>query len=114
MTTLGTEKTFSAFAHAQAQIRNTGKYLNADGKNTDLFEILSAPERILEVQIPVHMDDGTIKLFTGFRSQHSSARGPYKGGVRFHPNVTKDEVQALSMWMTIKCATLNLPLGGGK
>lgn len=72
------KEVLSAFAHAQAQIRSTEKYLNMTGENTDVFEILSAPERVLEVQIPVRMDSGNIELFTGYRSQHSSARGPYK------------------------------------
>jgi glutamate dehydrogenase/leucine dehydrogenase len=69
---------------------------------------------VIEVSIPVKMDSGEIKVFTGYRSQHNSARGPYKGGIRYHQDVTKDEVMALSAWMSIKVATLDLPLGGGK
>ena len=75
---------------------------------------LSVPERIIRVSIPVKMDDGTTKIFTGFRSQHNSALGPYKGGIRFHPQVSESEVMALSMWMTWKCAVAGLPFGGGK
>ena len=60
------------------------------------------------------MDDGSIRVFTGYRSQHNNARGPYKGGIRFQPDVSREEVMALSIWMSIKCATLDLPLGGGK
>src|SRR6056297_1242766 len=77
-------------------------------------EILSQPERILEFSIPVKMDDGSLKVFTGFRSQYNSALGPYKGGIRFHPEVNRDEVKSLSLWMTLKTAVVNLPLGGGK
>jgi glutamate dehydrogenase (NAD(P)+) len=79
-----------------------------------MLEILSNPKRILTVSIPTRMDDDTIKVFTGFRSQHNDARGPHKGGIRYHPDVTLDEVKALSMWMTWKCAIANIPYGGGK
>jgi len=82
--------------------------------NDSVYARLSIPERILEVAVPVKMDDGTVKVFKGWRSQHNSARGPYKGGIRYHPNVTKDEVIALSMWMTFKCALADIPYGGGK
>ena len=84
------------------------------GKYDSQFEKILFPERIIEVAIPVLMDNGTTHIFTGYRSQHSAARGPYKGGIRYHQDVTKDEVMALSTWMSIKCATLDLPLGGGK
>jgi len=79
-----------------------------------ILKILSHPERILEVALPVKMDDGRIKVFTGYRIQHSSARGPCKGGIRYHPNVTRDEVKALATWMTWKCAVVNIPYGGAK
>jgi glutamate dehydrogenase (NAD(P)+) len=79
-----------------------------------MLEILSNPKRILTVSIPTRMDDGSIKVFTGYRSQHNDARGPHKGGIRYHPDVTLDEVKALSMWMTWKCAIANIPYGGGK
>lgn len=110
MNTRDSNTKLSAFANAQAQVESTKAYLNTNGENTDFFEILAFPERVLEIQIPVRMDSGKVKIFTGYRSQHCSARGPYKGGIRFHPDVSKDEVQALSVWMTIKCATLDLPL----
>lgn len=77
-------------------------------------DILANPNRVLTVALPVRMDNGEVRVFTGFRSQHNSARGPYKGGIRYHPQVTIDEVKALSMWMTWKCAVANIPYGGGK
>lgn len=75
---------------------------------------LEHPERIIEMSVPVEMDDGTRKIFTALRVQHNSARGPYKGGIRFHPRVDRDEVQALALWMTIKNAVIGVPFGGGK
>lgn len=80
----------------------------------DVWEILRRPERALEVSVPIVRDDGTIQAFTGYRVQYSAARGPCKGGIRFHPGVTLDEVKALAGWMTWKCAVVNLPYGGGK
>jgi glutamate dehydrogenase (NAD(P)+) len=79
-----------------------------------IWEILRRPERSLEVSIPVTKDDGSVEVFTGYRVQYSSARGPCKGGIRFHPAVTVDEVKALAGWMTWKCAVVNVPYGGGK
>jgi glutamate dehydrogenase/leucine dehydrogenase len=76
--------------------------------------VLRHPKTVLEVAVPVRMDNGTMKVFTGWRSQYHDARGPYKGGIRYHPQVTKDEVIALSAWMTWKCAVMDLPFGGGK
>ena len=76
--------------------------------------IIATPERTLEVAIPVKMDDGTTKVFTGYRSQHSTVLGPAKGGVRYHQNVSMDEVKTLAFWMTCKCAVAGLPYGGGK
>lgn len=87
---------------------------NKLGLPAEVYEILKNPMRILEVSIPVKMDNGGIKVFTGYRSQHNTAVGPSKGGVRFHPAVTKDEVAALSIWMTFKCAVTGIPYGGGK
>lgn len=84
------------------------------GLSADVYEILKNPMRTFEVSIPVKMDDGTIRVFTGFRAQHNTAIGPSKGGVRFHPMVTRDEVAALSIWMTFKCAVTGIPYGGGK
>lgn len=84
------------------------------GLGTDVYEILKNPQRMIEVSIPVKMDDGSMRVFTGFRAQHNTAIGPSKGGVRFHPNVTRDEVAALSIWMTFKCSVTGIPYGGGK
>lgn len=79
-----------------------------------VYELLKEPIRFLEVKIPVRMDDGKTKIFTGYRSQHNDAVGPTKGGIRFHPEVTADEVKALSAWMSMKCGITDLPYGGGK
>lgn len=95
----------------KTQIRLAGAKL---GLPQDLLEIIQTPERVLEVSIPVRMDDGHVEVFTGYRVQHSSARGPCKGGIRYHPAVTVDEVKALAGWMTLKCAVVDIPLGGGK
>ena len=84
------------------------------GMPADVYEILKYPQRMVEVSIPVKMDDGSIRVFTGFRAQHNTAVGPSKGGVRFHPAVTRDEVAALSIWMTFKCSVTGIPYGGGK
>ncbi|XYG85651.1 Glu/Leu/Phe/Val dehydrogenase [Heyndrickxia coagulans] len=84
------------------------------GYPEEVYELLKEPVRMLTVKIPVRMDDGTVKIFTGYRAQHNDAVGPTKGGVRFHPDVTEDEVKALSIWMTLKCGIVNLPYGGGK
>lgn len=82
--------------------------------NQELLERLSRPDKVLEFEIPVEMDDGTIKTFQGWRSQYNNVLGPYKGGIRFHPEVDREEVINLSFWMTIKCAAVNVPFGGGK
>lgn len=82
--------------------------------NPNAAAIISAPERTIEVSIPVKMDDGTVKVFTGYKSQNSTVLGPAKGGVRYHQNVTLDEVKTLGFWMTTKCAVAGLPYGGGK
>jgi glutamate dehydrogenase/leucine dehydrogenase len=99
------------FENAQKQLQKAANIIDLD-KNT--LEILKKPKRVLQVSIPVKLDNGDIKVFTGFRSQHNTARGPTKGGIRFHPNVSEDEVKALSMWMTWKCAAVDVPYGGGK
>lgn len=80
----------------------------------EVVERLRRPKQILEVSIPVRMDDGSLKGFTGFRCRHNDVRGPGKGGIRFHPNVTSEEVRALAFWMTFKCACVGIPMGGGK
>lgn len=84
------------------------------GYNQDMIDLLKEPMRLLTVRIPVRMDDGTTKVFTGYRSQHNDAVGPTKGGVRFHPGVSENEVKALSIWMSLKCGIADLPYGGGK
>lgn len=97
--------------NAQTQIRIAVDKL---GLSEDVFELLKEPQRVLEVSIPVKMDDGSIKVFKGYRSQHNDAVGPYKGGIRLHPSVDLDEVKALSIWMTFKCGIVGIPYGGGK
>src|SRR5436853_3651532 len=88
----------------------------AERSNLDpgLREVLRRPRRALSLSLPVKMDDGSLRVFEGFRVQHSSVRGPCKGGIRYHPNVTFDEVKALASWMTWKCAIVNIPFGGAK
>jgi len=99
------------FRIAQYQFDVAAEYLKLDA---GLRQVLRTPKRIMEVSIPVKMDNGQIKVFTGFRVQHNIARGPAKGGIRYHPGVTLDEVKALAAWMTWKTATVNVPFGGGK
>ncbi len=94
-----------------AQIDKAAKFLKYD---PDMIEKLRHPERSLQVAVPVRLDDGRIKVFKGFRVQHSTVRGPAKGGVRYHPSVDLDEVTALAAWMTWKCAVMNIPFGGAK
>ena len=96
---------------AQIQFDLAAEYLKLD---QGLRQILRTPKRVLEVSIPTKMDNGQLKVFTGYRVQHNVARGPAKGGIRYHPNVTVDEVKALAMWMTWKTATVNIPYGGAK
>ena len=104
-------KGLNPYAMALEQLKAVAKRMKLD---PNIHEVLKHPARSLEVSIPVRMDNGTIRVFTGFRVQHSTARGPAKGGVRFHQNVTLDEVKALSMWMTWKCAVVGIPYGGAK
>ncbi|ANC77707.1 MAG: Glu/Leu/Phe/Val family dehydrogenase [Bacillota bacterium] len=84
------------------------------GYSSEVYELLKEPIRMLTVRIPVKMDDGSTKIFTGYRAQHNDAVGPTKGGVRFHPNVSETEVKALSIWMSLKAGIVDLPYGGGK
>ena len=100
------------FETAQEQIRSAAQHL--PGLESSLLDQLLLPMRMLEVNIPVRMHDGLTRVFKGFRSQHNDARGPMKGGIRFHPDVSRDEVMALSIWMTMKCAVVGIPLGGAK
>src|SRR6202011_3638157 len=99
------------FRIAQIQFDIAAEVLKLD---PGLRQVLRTPKRILEVSLPTKMDNGQVKVLTGFRVQHNMARGPGKGGIRFHPGVTLDEVKALAMWMTWKCALVNLPFGGAK
>ena len=104
-------KRFNSFEMAQAQFDHVAGILDLDQATRDL---LRYPLREYHFAIPVRMDDGTARVFRGFRVQHNDARGPCKGGVRFHPQETADTVRALAMWMTWKCAVVDIPLGGGK
>lgn len=104
-------KSESVFEMALEQLDDAAQRLNLSANN---LRVLSHCERELTVALPVVMDDGRIEVFTGHRVQHSSARGPCKGGIRFHHDVSIDEVKALSMWMTWKCAVVNIPYGGAK
>ncbi|ETI67603.1 Glu/Leu/Phe/Val family dehydrogenase [Neobacillus vireti] len=88
--------------------------LNKLGYNEEMYHLLAEPIRTFCVRIPVRMDDGSTKVFSGFRSQHNDAVGPTMGGVRFHPQINADEIKALSMWMSLKCGIADLPFGGGK
>src|ERR687890_789986 len=99
------------FEIALKQLAEAAKLIDLD---SGMHEVLAHPKRVLTIAIPTKMDSGEIKVFTGFRSQHNDARGPFKGGIRYHPQVSVDEVKALSMWMTWKCAIADLPYGGGK
>src|SRR6058998_1028818 len=99
------------FHIAQNQFETAAEYLKLD---PGMREILVHPKRQLIVSIPTKMDDGNYHVFEGYRVQHSIARGPAKGGIRYHPQVTLDEVKALASWMTWKCATVGIPYGGGK
>src|SRR5579871_2859962 len=96
---------------AQQQLDEVGMLI---GLNESIHGYLRQPKRVLEVSIPARMDNGGFRIFTGYRVQHNLSRGPGKGGIRFHPDVTLDEVKALAMWMTWKCALVNIPFGGAK
>lgn len=101
----------STFESAMKQFDAAAKLLNVD---KGLLEVIKRPRRSIILELPITMDDGTLKLFKGYRVQHSIIRGPAKGGIRYHPDTTLDEVQALSAWMTFKCAVVGIPFGGAK
>ncbi len=99
------------FESLQSQIDEAAVHLDV---GADVLERLKHPERVLETNLTIELDDGTLERFKAFRSQFNGDRGPYKGGIRYHPAVTRDEVKALSGWMVYKCAVVNIPYGGGK
>lgn len=105
------KENINPFESAQAKVKHACEQLEL---HDDVYQMLSEPKRVLEVNIPVRMDDGSLKMFKGWRSQHNDAVGPYKGGIRFHQDVNYDEVRALSVWMTFKCGIMGIPYGGGK
>jgi glutamate dehydrogenase (NAD(P)+) len=107
----GSTKAYNSFQIAQTQFDKVAEHLGLDPATRDLLRF---PLREYQFAIPVRMDDGSVKIFRGFRVQHNDARGPGKGGIRFHPQETIDTVRALSMWMTWKCAVVDIPLGGAK
>lgn len=106
-----TTSSYNPYENAQAQFDRVAKIIGLDQATCAL---LRQPMREFHFTIPVHMDDGSTKIFNGYRIQHNDARGPAKGGIRFHPHETADTVRALSMWMTWKCSVVDIPLGGGK
>ncbi len=106
-----TKETYNPYDNVLQIMSRAGEIL---GYSESDIEPLKYPERELKVAIPIRMDDGTTKVFEGYRIQHSTSRGPAKGGIRFHPDVNEDEVKALAAWMTFKCAVVNIPYGGGK
>jgi glutamate dehydrogenase (NAD(P)+) len=99
------------YAIAREQLRRVGKTFAID---SNLINVLERCKKSVEVSIPVTMDDGSVTVFEGYRVTHNIARGPSKGGIRYHPNVTRDEVKSLAMWMTWKCALMGIPFGGAK
>jgi len=99
------------FESLQTQVDDAAAYTDVP---SDIIERLKHPERVLETNLSIELDDGTIEVFKAFRSQYNGDRGPYKGGIRYHPGVTRDEVKALSGWMAAKCAIVDIPYGGGK
>lgn len=99
------------FENASKQLEDAARIIKLD---PDIYEILKQPKRILSVSLPIKLDDGRIKNFQGYRVQYNDSRGPFKGGIRYHPNVTLAEVKALAMWMTWKCAVADIPYGGAK
>ena len=111
MTTEHAAAQINVWSVAQQQFDLAAERLNLD---PGLRRVLREPRRELTVHFPVHMDDGSVQVFTGYRIQHNLGRGPAKGGIRYHQDVSRDEVKALAMWMTWKCAVVGIPFGGGK
>ncbi len=111
MAAIAPKEELNPFEIAKQQFDRAADYLELE---QSLRNVLRSAKRQLIVSIPVRMDGGETKVFEGYRVQHNIARGPAKGGIRYHPNVTLDEVKALASWMTWKCATVNIPYGGGK
>src|SRR5437867_5043136 len=105
------QKELNPLANAERQFDEAATRLNLP---EGIREVIKRPRRATIVSLPVQMDDGSLQVFTGYRVQHSIVRGPAKGGIRYHPDVTLEEVQALAAWMTWKCAVVNIPFGGGK
>ena len=105
------EKKYNPYEEVLTIIREAAEKL---GYAPSDYEAVNYPERELKVAVPVRMDDGSVRVFEGFRVQHSTSRGPSKGGIRYHPDVTIEEVKALAVWMTFKCAVVNIPYGGAK
>ena len=96
---------------AQSQVLKACEALKLE---PEVYELLKEPKRMIEVAIPVRMDDGKLQIFNGYRALHNDAIGPGKGGIRIHPGVNPDEVKALSVWMTFKCGVMGVPYGGAK
>ena len=99
------------FESLQEQIDDAAAHMDV---GDDVIERLKNPERVLETNLSVELDDGSVGVFRAYRSQFNGDRGPYKGGIRYHPDVSRDEVKALSGWMVYKCAVVDIPYGGGK
>jgi glutamate dehydrogenase len=112
--TKGTEKQAESMNLLHSTQTVIKEALEKLGYQESMYELLKEPLRVLTVRIPIRMDNGEVKVFTGYRAQHNDAVGPTKGGIRFHPEVTEDEVKALSIWMSLKAGIVDLPYGGGK
>src|SRR5579864_8289472 len=106
-----TQSSQNVWQMAQAQLDDVAQIMGLDAS---IHAYLRVPKRVLTVSVPCEMDDHTLRVFEGYRVQHNMSRGPAKGGIRFHPDVSLDEVKALAMWMTWKCSLVNIPFGGAK
>lgn len=110
-TVMEPEEPESALETARRQLHHAASHLDID---PNIVKRLKYPDQVHEVTVPIERDDGSVEIFTGYRAQHDDARGPYKGGLRYHPEVTRDECVGLGMWMTWKCAVMDIPFGGAK